>query len=75
MDQVPIETDTESWEQALLKVHPREVLDRVEQVSSQLEPGQTSYITDEDNYENMHTFAAAKLSSQACLTAVKTVLN
>mmetsp|Transcript_47769 Transcript_47769/g.63105 ORF Transcript_47769/g.63105 Transcript_47769/m.63105 type:complete len:87 (-) Transcript_47769:719-979(-) len=50
-------------------------MDRIEQASARLEEGETTYSLNEDNYECSETFKAAKLSSQACLTAVKKVLD
>ena len=65
-----LENDPLDWEQTLLKVHPRELLDRVERACLSLEQGQTAYTLNEDNFESRETFAAAKISSESCLTAV-----
>ena len=73
MTQVQIED--EEWEKTLLKVHPSEHLTRVQVASELLDEGQTTYSLDEDNYENKNTFAASRMSSQACLTAVRKVLD
>ena len=73
MTQVQIEE--KEWEKTLLKVHPSEHLTRVQVASELLDEGQTTYSLDEDNYENKNTFAAARMSSQACLTAVQKVLD
>ena len=70
-----VEIAANSWEQALYRVHPESLLVRIDEACSRLDPGQTSYTLDEDNYECPHTLETAKLSSQACLTAVQTVLS
>jgi len=43
---------------------------------SKLEEGETSFTTcPEDNYENKHTFSAAKIAVDATLTGVDSLLN
>ena len=58
----------------MLAVHPRSHLDKIESACVGLGPGETSYSLNEDNFECAETLAAAKLSSQACLTAVRKVI-
>jgi len=59
----------------VLRVHPASHIEKIRAASDRLEDGETTYELNEDNYENSKTFAAAKLSSQSCITAIKAVLE
>jgi acetoin utilization deacetylase AcuC-like enzyme len=56
-------------------VHTHAHVSRVANASALLKPGETSYTLNEDNYENMHTFAAAKVAADAVLTAANAMLD
>ena len=56
-------------------MHTPDLLAKVERASAALSAGETSYTLAVDNYENMHTFMAAKKASQACIDAVEAVIS
>ena len=70
-----IERTEQDWSETLRKVHPEEHITKFQEACARLEVGQTTYTLDEDNFESKESFAAAEIAGQACLTAVKKVID
>ena len=70
-----LEIEDSDWEQAVLKVHPESHINMIREACEKIAEGQTTYDLKWDHYESRETYEAVKLSSQACLTAVRKVLD
>lgn len=57
------------------KNHTEEYINKVKATSEGLNPNENIFVSTNDVYLNNHTFSAAKLSADACLTAVTDVLD
>lgn len=55
--------------------HTKDHISRVYRASTSLGAGENSFGLNEDNYENKHTFEAAKVAADAVLTVADQILS
>ena len=70
MDKVEVQ-NLDTIEKTLELIHTPGLINRVKDASEKLEVGESTYTLNEaDNYENKHTYDAAKVSAAATVTGV-----